>query len=267
MEGTPVTDSETVLMSRDGGLVELVLNRPTVINALNVEMADRLADLMTGLAGDASVRCVLLRGEGRGFCAGGDVASFGSDEASLARLDMLITRLHVAVDQMKRLAVPTVAVLHGAVAGAGLSLSLACDFAVAAETTKFTLAYSKIGATPDGGSTWSLPRLVGTRKALEIALLSEVFTAEDALRLGLVNRLVPPDQVLDEGRAFARRLADGPTAAYGRAKSLIYGSFAATLPEQLDREREAFLASARTQDFAEGKAAFMGKRPPSFEGR
>lgn len=262
-----MTDTESLRIERDGGLVQLVLNRPGVINAFDVDLADRLAKAVDALSKDPSVRCVVLRGEGRGFCAGGDVASFGSDEASLERLNTLITRLHAAVDQMTRLAVPTVAVLHGAVAGAGLSVSLACDFAVAADTTKFTLAYSKIGATPDGGSTWSLPRLVGTRKALEIACLSEVFGADEALRLGLVTRLAPADKVLEEGLAFARRLAEGPTAALGRAKALIYGSSAATLPEQLDRERESFLASARTHDFAEGKAAFMGKRPPVFEGR
>ena len=262
-----MTDTDSVKVSRDGGLVQLVLNRPSVINAFDVGMADTLAKAVDAIASDTSVRCVVLRGEGRGFCAGGDVASFGSDEASLERLNRLITRLHAAVDQLTRLPVPTVAILHGAVAGAGLSVSLACDFAVAAETTKFTLAYSKIGATPDGGSTWSLPRLVGTRKALEIACLSEVFGADEALRLGLVTRLAPADTVVEEGLAFARRLADGPTAALGRAKALIYGSLAATLPEQLDRERESFLASARTHDFAEGKAAFMGKRPPAFEGR
>lgn len=262
-----MTDTDSVRVIRDGGLVQLVLNRPSVINAFDVGMADRFATAMQSLAGDPAVRCVVLRGEGRGFCAGGDVASFGSDDASLERLNTLITRLHEGIDQMTRLAVPTVAILHGAVAGAGLSLSLACDFAVAAETTKFTLAYAKIGATPDGGATWSLPRLVGTRKAMEIACLSEVFGADEALRLGLLNRVAPADTVLEDGLAFASRLANGPTAALGRAKALIYGSFAATLPEQLARERESFLASARTHDFAEGKAAFMGKRPPKFEGR
>lgn len=262
-----MTDTASVKVIRDGGLVQLVLNRPTVINALDVEMADRFAREIDAIAAEASVRCVVLRGEGRGFCAGGDVASFGSDDAALERLNTLITRLHAGIDRMTRLAVPTVAILHGPVAGAGLSLSLACDFAVAAETTKFTLAYSKIGATPDGGSTWSLPRIVGTRKALEIAMLSEVFGADEALRLGLLTRVAPADKVLEEGLAFARRLADGPTAAYGRAKALIHGSLGASLPEQLDREREAFLASARTRDFAEGKDAFMNKRPPVFEGR
>lgn len=259
--------TDPVILERDAGLAVVRLNRPHVMNALDVGMAERLCDVIESLAADKTLRAVAIRGEGRGFCAGGDVSGFAEDPDAMRQLDLLIQRFHAAIEFLTRIAVPTVAILHGAVAGAGFSLSLACDFAIAAETTKFTLAYAKIGTTPDGGSSWALPRIVGTRKAMEIALLSDVFGADEALRLGLVTRVVPADRVAEEGMAFARKLASGPTAALARTKALIQGAGTATLPEQLEREREAFLASARTRDFAEGRAAFMGKRPPAFEGR
>lgn len=260
-------DTDPVILEREGDLAVVRLNRPHVMNALDVAMAERLCAIIESLATDRTLRAIAIRGEGRGFCAGGDVGGFAEDADSLHRLDLLMQRFHAAIDRLASIPVPTVAILHGAVAGAGFSLSLACDFAVAAETTKFTLAYAKIGITPDGGSSWGLPRIVGTRKALEIALLSDVFAAEDALRTGLVTRVVPPERVVEEGMALARRLAAGPTAALARTKALIQGAGAATLAEQLERERQAFLASASTRDFAEGKAAFMAKRPPVFEGR
>lgn len=260
-------DQPSVIVEREGGLAIVRLNRPHVINALDAAMADRLCEVIERLAADRSLRGLVLRGEGRGFCAGGDVGGFSDEAEALQALDFLIRRFHGAVETLVTLPVPTVAILHGAAAGAGFSLSLACDFAIAADTTKFTLAYARIGTTPDGGSSWALPRLVGTRKAMEIACLSEVFGADEALRLGLVTRVVPADRVGDEGMAFARKLAAGPTAALARTKALIQGAGSASLAEQLEKEREAFLASARTQDFAEGRAAFLGKRPPVFEGR
>lgn len=260
-------DQPSVIVEREGGLAIVRLNRPHVINALDAGMADRLCAVIEGLAVENSLRALVLRGEGRGFCAGGDVGGFSDEADALQALDFLIRRFHGAVETLVALPVPTVAILHGAVAGAGLSLSLACDFAIAADNTKFTLAYARIGTTPDGGSSWVLPRLVGTRKAMEIACLSEMFGAEEALRLGLVTRVVPADRVGDEGMAFARKLAAGPTAALARTKALIQGAGSASLAEQLEKEREAFLASARTQDFAEGRAAFLGKHPPVFEGR
>jgi 2-(1,2-epoxy-1,2-dihydrophenyl)acetyl-CoA isomerase len=262
-----MTEPDSVLVELTNGIAHVRLNRPHVLNALNEEMASRFANVIGTLHNDPAVRAVMVSGEGNAFCAGGDVATFSTDVESLERIDQLIRNFHDAAGLLTRLAVPTIAVLHGAVAGAGLSLSLACDFAIAADRTKFTLAYAKLGTSPDGGSTWSLPRLVGTRKALEIACLSEVFTAEEALRLGLVTRVVPCENLQADAHAFARRLADGPTAAYGRTKRLIYGSFAASLDEQLEAERLSFLASAQTADFEEGKAAFLSKRPAVFQGR
>jgi len=154
-----------------------------------------------------------------------------------------------------------------AVAGAGLSVALAADFVVAADDAKFTMAYTRIGTTPDGSGTFSLPRIVGLRKALELTLLSDPVDAAEALRLGLVNKVVPAADLARETDALARRLAAGPTAAYGRVKHLLRASFSHTLSEQLHAEREAFIASAGTADFAEGVAAFVNKRPPHFEGR
>ena len=255
-----MAEQDSILLKAENGIAEIRLNRPQVLNALNEDLARRFADALLALKGDRAIRAVLIRGEGRGFCAGGDVATFSTAPDAL---DRLIRQFHRVVELLTSLPMPTVAVLHGAVAGAGLSLSLACDFAIAADTAKFTLAYAKLGATPDGGSTWSLPRLVGIRKAMEIAFLSEVFSAEEALRLGLVTRVVPAAAVHDEGVAFARRLADGPTTAFGRTKQLIYKSFEADLEQQLEAERALLVASQETSDFKEGIAAFLGKRPPT----
>lgn len=178
----------------------------------------------------------------------------------------IINPFHQALEILVGLRQPVIAALHGAVAGAGLSIALAADLAIAAEDAKFTLAYTRIGTSPDGGASWSLPRVVGLRKALELALLSDVIDAEEALRLGLVNKVVPADRLPLEMDALAQRLAHGPTQAFGRVKGLLRGSFERGLQGQLKAERDAFLACVATRDFKEGVAAFLEKRPAVFEG-
>ena len=168
---------------------------------------------------------------------------------------------------LEALDAPVIASLQGAVAGGSMSLALSADLAIAAEDASFNLAYTRIGASCDLSSSWHLPRLVGLRRAMEIALLSETIDAAEALRLGLVNRVVAADRLEEETMALARRLAEGPTLAYGRLKRLLRRSFESDLAGQLDAEREAFCASTGTRDFAEGVAAFFGRRKPSFEGR
>jgi 2-(1,2-epoxy-1,2-dihydrophenyl)acetyl-CoA isomerase len=160
-----------------------------------------------------------------------------------------------------------IASVHGAVAGAGLSLALACDFAIAAEGTRFTFAYANIGASCDLSGSWSLPRLVGLRKALEIALLGQPLDAAEALRLGLVNRVVPEAELETQTLALAQRLASGPAQSIAQMKRLMRISFEHDLRGQLDAERSAFLACATGADFAEGVDAFIAKRPPRFGGR
>jgi 2-(1,2-epoxy-1,2-dihydrophenyl)acetyl-CoA isomerase len=254
-----------LLVHREGALVRLQLNRPDALNALDLPMARALARAAGELAVDESVRCVVLQGAGRGFCAGGDLIKMKADPVPVA--GELIEALHAAIISLCGMRAPLLASVHGVVAGAGMSLLLACDLAIAAEGTRLNLAYVNVGASCDGSSSWSLPRVVGLRKALEIALLGENVDAAEALRLGLLNRIVPADELEAQTRSLAQRLADGPTQALGEIKQLLRDSLQTGLRQQLDAEAAAFLRSAATQDFAAGIDAFVAKRAPRFIGR
>ncbi len=254
-----------VLTLRDGGVVVLELNRPQALNAIDVPLARAFHDAVAALAGDAAVRAVVIRGAGRAFGVGGDLAAMRGDAAGVAL--KLIEPMHAAVRMLHALDAPVIASLHGAVAGGSLSLALACDLAIAADTARFNLAYVGIGASCDLSGSWQLPRLVGLRRALEIALLPEAMGADEAQRIGLVNRVVPAAELEAATLALARRLAAGPTLAQGKLKRLLRASLQNDLPTQLDAERDAFEASTHTADFQEGLAAFFAKRPASFQGR
>lgn len=259
--------SNTVLYSVADGIATLTLNRPQVMNALDAEMIRRLREAAEQVERDAGVRAVVVRGEGAAFCAGGDVATF---RANLARVPMMVREvagdLHHAILALRRAPKPVLASVQGAVAGAGVSLMAAADLAIAADGTTFTLAYSRIGTSPDGGATYSLPRLVGHRKALELMLLSDPFDAQTALRLGIVNWVTSVEKLATETESIARRLAQGATAAYGETKRLVHQSTDQTLTTQLNAEVEAFARCAATRDFAEGVNAFAEKRKPDFRG-
>ncbi len=256
---------EPVLVTREGGVTTLSVNRPAALNALDVPTAHAFLAACQSLASDPQLRVVVLRGEGKGFGAGGDVAALQADPTATAH--ELITCLHEAVLLLTRLDAPVLASLHGVVAGGSLSLAMACDLAIAAEGTRFILAYANIGASCDLSGSWHLPRLVGLRNAMQIALLSDTFDAAEALRLGLVNRVVPDARLHDETHMLAQRLATGPTRAYGHMKRLLRQSFEHDLPTQLDAEREAFKACTGTADFVEGVEAFRARRRPVFSGR
>ena len=208
---------------------------------------------------------LVLCGEGKAFGVGGDLTAF-KPGSGITPAD-LIEPLHEGVKILAALNAPVIASLHGVVAGGSLSLSMACDLAIAAEGTRFNLAYSNVAANCDVSGSWSLPRLVGLRNAMHIALLSDTFDATEALRLGLINRVVPADALQDETGALANRLALGPTLAYGRLKRLLRQSFETDLATQLDAERDHFTASSKTADFKEAVAAFFAKRRPVFFGR
>ena len=261
-----------VLVAREGGIATLTLNRPKALNALDRDLTLALREAVFAAEHDESVRAVVIRG-GEHFMAGGDLKWFKSliDERSPAQNRVLfegfIHEVHGVILSLRRMPKPVIASVRGAAAGFGLSLMLACDLAIAADSAYFTLAYTLIGASPDGGSTFSLPRIVGQKKAMEIALLGERFDAATAERLGLVNRVVPAASLDEETAKLAVRIASGPTAVYGRTKALIQGSLNATLPAQLQAEAEAFAASASEPDFREGLAAFLEKRKPRFTGR
>jgi 2-(1,2-epoxy-1,2-dihydrophenyl)acetyl-CoA isomerase len=254
--------TSSLLVGRDGPIARLQFNRPAQLNALDRATAQAFAQACRDLASDHSVRAVIIDGAGRAFTAGGDLAELRADPTGAAI--GLIGPMHEAIVLLAEMRAPVIASLHGAVAGAGMSLALACDFAIAAEGTRFTLAYASIGTSCDLSGSWSLPRLVGLRKALEIALLSEPFDAAEALRLGLINRVVPAAELEAQTLALARRLASGPALAIAQLKRLMHISFEHDLRGQLDAERAAFLRCAATHDFAEGIDAFLAKRAPKF---
>jgi 2-(1,2-epoxy-1,2-dihydrophenyl)acetyl-CoA isomerase len=261
--------SEPVLLHCEGRVATVELNRPKSLNALDGALADGLAAAFERIAGDAALRVVILKGAGPGFMAGGDIRFF-KDVLTLppaekrAWFERLIQRVHPTIVAMRRLPLPIIAAVHGPVAGFGMSLMMAADLAIATEDAFFTLAYCHLGTSPDGGSTFFLPRHVGAKKAMEIALLGDRFDAATALRLGLVNEVAPAAELGRRSLALAARLARGPAAAYAATKRLLNQSSSATIAEQLQSEAENFALCAATDNFAEGVAAFLEKRPPDF---
>jgi 2-(1,2-epoxy-1,2-dihydrophenyl)acetyl-CoA isomerase len=250
-----------------GGVCTITLNRPAALNALNQDLAIGLRDAVLAAEQDQSARCLVIRG-GQNFMAGGDLKWFDDlvrsrrPEQNRIEFERFAGDVHSVIVSLRRMPKPVLASVRAAAAGFGMSLMMACDLVIAADNAYFSLAYSLIGASPDGGSTFALPRIVGAKKAMEIALLSERFDAATAERLGLVNRVVPAAALDDETARLAARLAGGPTAAYGRTKQLLNASLNSTLESQLQREAEAFAQSASEPAFAEGVRAFIEKRKP-----
>ena len=261
--------NDTVLLERRDGVATLTLNRPAALNVLDDAMVDALIDTTGTIAADRSLRVVVVAGAGKHFMAGGDIRTFAklasAPPADRQRaFQRLVERVHVAIETLARIPQPVVARVQGAVAGFGLSLMNACDLAIAADDAYFASAYRQIGLTPDGGGSWSLPRIVGQRRALEIFLLGERFGAADALRLGLVNRVVPLAELDAAVAAVAASLAVGPPTALAGVKRLVRGSSGASLAEQLQAEAVSFGAMSATPDFVEGIEAFLAKRAPRF---
>lgn len=254
-----------LLLERNGAIATLRFNRPESLNAIDVPMANAFLAAVQSIAADPGVRAVVLCGSGRGFMAGGDLATLRADPVQGA-IDIL-TPLNAALQLLAQINAPVIAQVHGAAAGAGLSLVLMADYVIAAEGTRFNLAYINLGTSCDVGASWALPRIVGVRQALEIALLGEAFTADDALRLGLINRVVPGAELDSATTALAQRLANGPTLAYGAMKRLMRASMDHTLPEQLAAEKDAFVHCAGTEDFRAGVEAFHQRQSPQFVGR
>lgn len=261
--------NETVQLERHGALATLTLNRPDTLNTLDVEMMRSLVRCIGKIAADTTVHCVLLRGAGAHFMAGGDLHTFrASLDRPAAERSALFTEMalevHVGIEQLQRLHAPVIASVHGAVAGFGLSLVAACDLAIAADDARFTSAYRNIGLSPDGGASYTLPRTVGMKRAMEILLLAGRFDAQEALRLGLVNRVVPAAELARATDALVQTILDGPPMAQARIKRLLLESRAHSLSEQLRAEALAFGACSATDDFVEGINAFLDKRPPRF---
>ena len=260
-----MSNEPSLLRGREGAVATLCFNRPGALNAIDVPMADAFLAAVRELAADGSVRAVLLSGAGKGFMAGGDLAVLRADPVQGAA--DLIGPLHEALTVLAGMDAPLVAQVHGVAAGAGLSLMLQADFVLAAEGTRFNLAYVNIGASCDVGASWALPRLVGLRRALEIAMLGDMFDAATAERMGLINRVLPAADLEREAMAFAQRLAKGPTVALGRLRRLMRTSFDRDLPAQLGAESAAFRECATSDDFKLGIDAFFAKKTPTFTGR
>ena len=259
------TPQPPLLLERNGAIATLRFNRPEALNAIDVPMANAFLEAVQAIAADASVRAVVLAGNGRGFMAGGDLATMRANPVQGA-IDIL-TPLNHALVLLAQINAPVIAQVHGAAAGAGMSLLLMADYVIAAEGTRLNLAYINLGTSCDVGASWALPRTVGVRKALEIALLGEAFTADDALRLGLINRVVSGAELDSATAALAQRLASGPTLAYGAMKRLMRASMDHTLPEQLAAEKDAFVHCAGTEDFRAGVEAFHQRQSAQFVGR
>lgn len=247
-----------------GGVAHIRFNRPQALNAIDRGMAKAFRQACADIAADTSVRAVHISGEGRAFMAGGDLVEMLAAPEQAAH--ELISGMHAGIRLLAAMNAPVVCAVHGAVAGGGLGLMLACDLVVAAEGTRFGVAYPLIGASCDCSTSWGLPRAVGLRKATELALLGDTFDAEEALRLGLVNRVVPKEQLGADVDALIERLVHGPTQALGRLKKLLRSALDHDLDVHLDAEAAGFLACAATADFREGVGAFLDKRPPRFQG-
>src|SRR5579872_6810125 len=263
---------KTILVRQEGGVCEVVLHRPESLNALNEAMIAELSEVVAAAASNPAIRCLLLKGSGAGFMAGGDIKMFHrrlAEPSTDRRQDFkkIVEGIHPLVSQLAELRVPVVAAVHGAVAGFGVSLTLLCDFVLAADDSFFTLAYVHLGTTPDGSSTFLLPRIVGLRRAKEIALLGDRIPAQEAVALGLAFKVTPRANLDAEAAVLAGRLAASPTHAYARTKALLHASFGNNLEEQLEAESSSFAACAVTEDFTEGVNAFLERRKPRFNGR
>lgn len=263
----PKRDNDTaasVLCWREGAVAQLRFNRARSLNAIDVAMAQGFHAACAAIAADPLVRAVHISAEGSAFMAGGDLAAMRADPVPVAR--ELIAGMHGGLLLLANLRAPVVASVQGAVFGGGLGLVLGCDLVVAAEGTRFGIAYPLIGASSDCSTSWGLVQVLGLRKAMELALLADVVDAAEALRLGLVNRVVPVDALHAEGERLAQRLAAGPTQALGQLKRLLRTAPQNDLSTHLDAEAQAFLSCAQTADFTEGVGAFLDKRKPTFTG-
>jgi 2-(1,2-epoxy-1,2-dihydrophenyl)acetyl-CoA isomerase len=259
---------ETLKFERDGAVATITLHRTDAANSLDLRMGNELLAVANRCASDPALRAVVLTAGGRMFCAGGDVGGFAKAENAGELLRAITTGLHAAILRFQRMDAPLVVAVNGVAAGAGMSIAASGDFVLAAESAKFTMAYTGIGLSPDGSSTFFLPRLVGPLKAKELMIRNPVLTAAQALELGIVSQVVPDAELAAAARSLAAELARGPTRAYGAVKRLVADSFNNSLDQQLEAETRAIADLANLTEDARGAiAAFIAKQKPVFAGR
>jgi len=258
-----------ILVSRDAGVLSLTLNRPDKLNAFTPEMHKQLREALEQARDEADVRAVLLTGSGRGFCAGQDLSerSVSADAAPIDLSVSLGSNYNPLVRRLRALPKPVVCAVNGVAAGAGVNIALACDIVLAARSASFVQSFSKLGLVPDSGGTFFLPRLVGSARAMGLALLGERLSAEEAERWGLIWKAVDDDRLAEEATRLAQTLATGPTKGYGLVKKAMHASAGNSLDAQLDLERDLQREAGLSEDYREGVAAFMQKRKPLYKGK
>jgi 2-(1,2-epoxy-1,2-dihydrophenyl)acetyl-CoA isomerase len=258
-----------VKTSIDANVGVITLSDPSTLNAAGLDLMAELTAAFNDLAYSGKARAIVITGEGRGFCSGANLSGGGSARAtdpSTGPNQALLRTFNPFVSAVRKSPVPLVSAVNGVAAGVGVSIALACDLSVAAESAYFLLAFRRIGLVPDGGATWLLPRLVGKARAMELMLLGEKLPAKTAAEWGLINKCVPDAELMDAAMQYARALADGP-ASLGLTRNLVWDSLDSAWHEQLEAEAYAQGDAQRTSDAREGVTAFVEKRPAKFTGR
>ena len=258
---------ETLSFDVNAGVARIGLNRPDAANAFNPALCRDLFDAAIACDEREDIRAVLLTGEGSMFSAGGDIKFFEVQGDNLgASLKEITGLLHAAIGRMAHMDAPVVGAINGMAAGAGFSLAATCDIAIAGSSTQFTMAYTAAGLSPDGSSTWFLPRLIGLRRARELMLTNRMLSADEAQQIGIIDRVVADNDLESEAMAQAKAFAAGPTKAFGATKRLLQDTWTSGLETQMDRETRSISDLTRTEDAREGIHAFVNKRKPSFKG-
>ncbi|MFC1824813.1 enoyl-CoA hydratase/isomerase family protein [Thermodesulfobacteriota bacterium] len=260
-------EDKAIIFKEEAGIASITLNRPERLNALTLDMSKELLNALTSWEKDEKIRAIVLSGAGRAFCSGADVNVDTKDVDPSDLSSVIVDVLNNVILKIRDINKPVIASIRGNASGAGFSLVLPCDLAIASETAKFNLAFIRIGVTPDLGISYFLPRLIGLKRANMLFFTGDMINAEQAENLGIVNRVVPDEQLEQETQALASRLSKGPTLAIGRTKKLINDGDKSSLEVQLENERQIQILSPQTEDYKEGVKAFLEKRPPKFKGR